>query len=245
MATVNKDSREFSEPGTGSAEFDAFAGDYDAALNQGLALSGEGKDYFAQGRAKWLAECLGRLELDANQALDFGCGTGSATPFLFEELGIDSLSGTDPSAESLQVARQTWSDKFAVEFSDGSDDLAAPVDVGYCNGVFHHIPVNEREVAMEFIARNIRTGGIFSLWENNPWNPVTRYAMSKVPFDADAILVWPWQARRLLREAGFEIISTDYTFFFPNFARAFRPLEPALRWLPMGGQYQVLARRMG
>jgi SAM-dependent methyltransferase len=242
MATVNKDSRETTD---GAAEFDAFAGDYDEALNQGLALSGEGKDFFAQGRAKWLAECLQRLNLRAGKALDFGCGTGSATPFLFEELGIESLSGTDPSAESLQVARETWSDKFAVEFSDGSDDLVAPVDVGYCNGVFHHIPVEERAAAMEFIARNVRTDGIFSLWENNPWNPVTRYAMSKVPFDADAILVWPWQARRYLREAGFEILRTDYAFFFPHFARALRPLERALRWMPMGGQYQVLARRIG
>ena len=242
MAVVNKDSRE-SAPG--AAEFDAFAGDYDAALNQGLALSGEGKDFFAHGRARWLADCLRRLDMDAGKAMDFGCGTGSATPFLFKELGIASLSGTDPSEESLQVARDRWGEKFAVEFSEGSDDLAAPVDVGYCNGVFHHIPVEERATAMEFIARNVRVGGIFSLWENNPWNPVTRYAMSKVAFDADAILVWPWQARRLLREAGFEILRTDYSFFFPHFARRLRPLERALRWMPMGGQYQVLARRLG
>lgn len=242
MTTVNKDSRETVD---GAAEFDAFAGDYDAALNQGLALSGEGKDFFAQGRAKWLAECLQSFDLQAGTALDFGCGTGSATPFLFDELGIASLIGTDPSEESLQVARETWSASHAVEFSDGSNDLAAPADVGYCNGVFHHIPVLEREAAMQFIARNVRPDGIFSLWENNPWNPVTRYAMSKVPFDADAILVWPWQARRLLREAGFEILRTDYKFFFPNFASGLRPLEPALRWVPMGGQYQVLARRVG
>jgi len=242
MAGVNKDSRKTDGD---LAEFDAFADDYDAALNQGLALSGEGKDYFAQGRAKFLAECFRRLNFEGIRALDFGCGTGSATPFLFEELGIQSLIGTDPSVESLQVAGKTWAGKFNVEFSDGSNDPVEPVDVGYCNGVFHHIPVAERATAMEFIARNVRDGGIFSLWENNPWNPVTRYAMSKVPFDADAILVWPWQARSLLREAGFEILRTDYAFFFPNFARGFRPLERALHWLPMGGQYQVLARRIG
>lgn len=225
MATGNKDSRETGKSVEEVAEFDAFAGDYDEALNQGLALSGEGKDFFAQGRAKWLAECLQQLDLWASKALDFGCSTGSATPFLFEELDIESLSGMDPSAESLQVAGETWSEKFAVEFSDGCDDLETPVDVGYCNGVFHHIPVEERAGAMAFIARNVRAGGIFSLWENNPWNPVTRYAMSKVPFDADANLVWPWQARRLLREAGFEILRTDYAFFFPHFARGLRPLE--------------------
>lgn len=143
------------------------------------------------------------------------------------------------------MARETWGGGYAVEFSDGCADLPAPVDLGYCNGVFHHIPVEQRAATMSFVARNVLPGGLFSLWENNPWNPVTRYAMSRVPFDADAILVWPRQARRLLRAAGFEILRTDYAFFFPHFARALRPLERGLRWLPMGGQYHVLARRLG
>ena len=37
------------------SEFDDYAGSYDAALNQGLALSGESKEYFAHERVRWLA----------------------------------------------------------------------------------------------------------------------------------------------------------------------------------------------
>ena len=42
-------------------EFDAYAADYDAALAQGLAVSGEEKLYFAHGRLAWLAACLQQL----------------------------------------------------------------------------------------------------------------------------------------------------------------------------------------
>jgi len=37
------------------SEFDDYAGNYDAALNQGLALSGEPKEYFARERVRWSA----------------------------------------------------------------------------------------------------------------------------------------------------------------------------------------------
>ena len=84
---------------------------------------------------------------------------------------------------------------------------------------------------------------MFALWENNPWNPGTRYIMSRVPFDRDAIVITPFEARRLLRDAGFEIISTDYLFVFPHLLRALRPLERLLTPFPLGGQYLVLARK--
>jgi hypothetical protein len=32
------------------SEFDVYAGDYDAALNKGISVSGEDKEFFARGR---------------------------------------------------------------------------------------------------------------------------------------------------------------------------------------------------
>lgn len=224
-------------------EFDEFAEDYDAALDKGLALSGEGKDYFADGRMRWLARRLAERGFQPESALDFGCGTGSATPFFFEHLPLQSLIGTDPSEKSLTVARETWAD-FEVEFrTPEQDNSNASFDLAFCNGVFHHIVPEERAAASAQIFRSLRPGGLFAFWENNPWNPLTRYAMSRVPFDADAILVWPHEARKLLRTAGFQIETTDYKFFFPRSLAAFRGLEPALAWLPLGGQYLVLAQK--
>ncbi len=226
------------------SEFDEFAEDYDAALEKGLALSGEGKDYFADGRMRWLRRRLEERQVKPTTALDFGCGTGSATPFFFEHLDIDRLVGTDPSEKSLAVARETWKE-FAVTFRTTPDDgdSGATFDLAFCNGVFHHIIPGERAAALDGIYRSLKPSALFAFWENNPWNPVTRYAMSRVPFDADAILVWPHEARRLLRDAGFRVLGTDYRFFFPRSLAAFRGLEPALSWLPLGGQYLVLAQK--
>ncbi len=224
-------------------EFDEFAEDYDAALEKGLALSGEGKDYFAAGRMRWLARRLAERDGRPETALDFGCGTGSATPFFFEHLGISRLVGTDPSAKSLAVARETWGE-FPVTFrAPGDDDSAGAFDLAFCNGVFHHIPPADRPDALESIHRDLAPGGLFAFFENNPWNPVTRYAMSRVPFDRDAVLVWPHEARRLLADAGFEVLGTDYLFFFPKSLASLRGLEPSLVRVPLGGQYLVLARR--
>src|SRR5262249_33285054 len=46
----------------GPASFDGYAQNYDAALNQGLAVSGEDKGFFARGRIAWLARCLDLLQ---------------------------------------------------------------------------------------------------------------------------------------------------------------------------------------
>ena len=103
--------------------------------------------------------------------------------------------------------------------------------------------MEERDAALQSVRDHLKPGGWFAFWENNPWNPVTRYAMSKVAFDDDAILVWPYEARKLLAKNGFEPVRTDYVFFFPSALAACRKFEPLLRWCPFGAQYLVLCRK--
>jgi hypothetical protein len=67
--------------------------------------------------------------------------------------------------------------------------------------------------------------------------------MSRVPFDADAIVIWPGEARRMLGTAGFTPLGSDFLFYFPRFLSAFRFLERGVVKLPLGGQYLVLARK--
>jgi hypothetical protein len=56
-------------------------------------------------------------------------------------------------------------------------------------------------------------------------------------------MMTPRKTRRLLRDAGFDIVRTDYLFIFPRVLRALRPLERPLSPFPLGGQYLVLARK--
>jgi hypothetical protein len=93
------------------------------------------------------------------------------------------------------------------------------------------------------IARSPRPGGLFAFWENNPWNPGTRYVMSRIPFDRDAVTLIPPEARQLLQKAGFEILRTDFLFIFPGVLKWLRWIEPSISHLPFGAQYQVLARK--
>jgi len=101
----------------------------------------------------------------------------------------------------------------------------------------------ERAGAVDHILRSLKPGGIFAFWENNPWNPGTRYIMSRIPFDKDAVMLTPPEARRLLERGGFEVLRTDYLFIFPNALRLLRALEPPLSPLPLGAQYQILCRK--
>ncbi|MBW1916076.1 MAG: class I SAM-dependent methyltransferase, partial [Deltaproteobacteria bacterium] len=116
-------------------------------------------------------------------------------------------------------------------------------DLAFCNGVFHHIPKREREGVIRYIMNSLRPCGMFAMWENNPWNPGTRYVMSKIPFDRDAVPLSGPGARALMRSAGFRILRTDYYFIFPKSMRGLRWMEARLTPLPIGAQYQVLCRK--
>lgn len=232
-----------SKPSSQRPLFDAYAKEYDAALMQGISVSGESKEYFAKGRVLWLVRRLAELGERPQSVLDFGCGTGSATPFLLEIPGVKSVLGVDVSQGSVDAARQRHGSTHARFLTLNEFAPVAQADLAFCNGVFHHIPVAERAGAVRFIHRALRPGGLFAFWENNPWNPGTRLVMSRIPFDRDAITLTPPEARRLLRDNGFEILGTDFQFIFPGMLRWLRPLEKALTRLPFGAQYQVLCRK--
>lgn len=225
-----------------NAEFDAYANNYDEALAMGLSITGESKDYYASARVSWLARRLAGATWPVRTIMDFGCGTGSGVPFLIDGLGATLVHGVDVSAASLDTARQVHG-RESVTFALIDEPVAPAFDLAFCNGVFHHIPVAGRHDAASYVYNALVPGGMFALWENNPWNPGTRYIMSRVPFDRHAIVITPFEARRLLRGAGFEIVRTDHLFVFPHLLRVLRPLERLLAPFPIGGQYLVLARK--
>lgn len=225
-----------------SSAFDTYAHDYDAALTKGIALSGESKEYFAYGRVSWLAHCIRELGQEAGDVLDYGCGNGTATPYLLEVLGARSVLGIDVSGESLAVAERAYGSE-RVRFRLLEDYRPnGEIDMVFCNGVFHHIPPPLRAGTIEYINRALRPGGLFALWENNPWNPGTRLVMRRIPFDRDAITLSAPEARRLVCRGEFGVLRTDFLFIFPRIFGWFRGIEPYLSRLPLGAQYQVLCQ---
>lgn len=224
-------------------EFDRFAENYDAALARGISLSGEDRSFFARGRVAWLARTLDERQFVPGRILDYGCGTGTATPYLLALRGAHHLLGLDISANSIEIARRAQHSPHATFATDAAYAPDASYDLAFCNGVFHHIPPAQRPDALDYIRGSLRPGGLFAFWENNPLNPGTQWVMARIPFDRDAIKIRHGEARALLRSAGFDVLDTSFQFIFPGFLRMLRPLEAPLAVLPLGSQYMILTRR--
>jgi SAM-dependent methyltransferase len=228
---------------SGHKTFDAYADDYDVALAGGISVSGEKKDYFAQRRIEWLRDCLNRFSAPVTALMDFGCGTGSSSRLFFDILGVEKFVGMDQSPRSLEVARKAYGSERAQFLLFDEYQPCGQFDLVFCNGVFHHIPPAKRVAALVYILGSLRPGGLFAFWENNPWNLGTRYVMSRIPFDREAITLSPLEGQRLIRVAGFEILRTDFLFIFPRILGWCRSVEPLCSRLPLGAQYQVLCRK--
>lgn len=224
-------------------EFDAVADNYEQELAQGLSVSGESSDYFAQKRIEWLSARLRERGLRPRSALDFGCGTGSSTPYLLDELGLETLLGVDVSRRSVEVASRRHAGTRARFMPLGAHEPAGDLELAFCNGVFHHIPPAQRPAAVAHVWRSLRPGGLWAFWENNPYNPGTRWVMSRIPFDRDAVTLTAREARGMLEVGGFDVLRVDHLFLFPGPLRRFRALEPLVAGLPLGAQYQILCRK--
>jgi SAM-dependent methyltransferase len=225
------------------AEFDSFADSYDRDLAEALSASGEDRSYFARGRVRWMADIVRRMGAKPQRLMDYGCGTGSTTALLLETLGAETAVGVDLSLRSLEVARKSYGSDRLQFLPIAQYSPAGTVDLAYCNGVFHHIPPAKRGEALRFVHRSLRKGGLFSLWENNPWNPGARHVMAHCAFDKDAVTLSPPEAKRLVRSEGFTILRTDFLFIFPRFLKLARPSEKFVSKLPLGAQYQILCEK--
>ena len=115
--------------------------------------------------------------------------------------------------------------------------------MAYVANVFHHVPPAERVKVMRQVAGLLAPGGRLFFFEHNPFNPLTRWVVSRCEFDEDAILLRPAESRSLVRDAGLECARLGYLLFFPPKLGALVRLERALAWLPAGAQYCLEARK--
>lgn len=229
--------------GDAGARFDRFHADYDEALARGLSVTGEDKAFFARGRIAHLARRLREIGRQPSSVLDFGCGTGSATPLFLELLGVERVVGVDVSERSLDLARaRHGSDRARFvplpEFSPRGE-----FPLAFCNGVFHHVPPRQRPEVVRLLRDALEPGGCLAIWDNNPWNPGARYVMWRIPFDRGAVMVSARGVRGMVEAAGLEPLRVDHLFVFPRVLRRLRFLEPRLARAPIGAQYLVLCRR--
>jgi SAM-dependent methyltransferase len=218
--------------------------DYAAEVNKSIAFSGVEHSFFTQGKAKRMLEALRRRGETpaASSLIDIGCGVGLIHRFIASE--FREVLGVDVARDALETAKRNNPSVSYREY-DGRCLLVEPgsFDVAATICVMHHVPPDQQPGFIAQAWRAVRRGGWFLVFEHNPWNPLTRLAVARCPFDFDAVLISAPRLARMLREGGFVDVAYEFLFFTPFSRRLIERAENQIRWLPAGAQYLAMGRR--
>jgi ubiquinone/menaquinone biosynthesis C-methylase UbiE len=225
-----------------SSEFDKFAHEYAELHRANVAVSGEGPEFFAEYKIRDLRElCASLRRGPPERILDFGAGIGGSVAHVARHFPAARLTCVDVSMASLRIAAQRFPEQGDfVAFDGGRLPFAdASFDCVFSACVFHHIEPALHVGLLAELRRVLRPGGLITVFEHNPLNPLTVRAVRTCPFDENAILLRAGTLTQRLVQAGFAGAAARYRLFFPHALRALRPLEQWLQWLPLGAQYYV------
>lgn len=221
------------------ATFDTFAVHYQELVTENIRITGETSDYFAAYKARYIARKIALPQ--RSRILDYGCGVGLLAEHLMKVLPGGQVDGFDVSKESIERVSEDLQRHGT--FTTSLDALDDEYDLIVLSNVLHHVKPSDREELIFRAASRLAFGGQLVIFEHNPINPVTRWAVSQCPFDEDAILLPNAETRGYFRRGELQLLWRDYIVFFPRWLRRLRPLEPFLHWCPLGAQYVVVARR--
>lgn len=222
------------------AEFDGFATNYKELVSDSVRISGESSDYFAAYKAAYVASRVappsdGRL-------LDYGCGVGLLSRHLKNCLTEMQIDGFDVSQDSVKRVEENLLHQGT--FTSNPNCLGHAYDVIVLSNVLHHVRPHERRHLIVDAGSRLADGGKLVIFEHNPINPLTRWAVSQCPFDEEAILLPNRETRGYLQQSRLRVMWRDFIVFFPRWLRWFRPLEPSLHWCHLGAQYVVVAGKL-
>ncbi|MDI3468791.1 MAG: hypothetical protein OJF62_000854 [Pseudolabrys sp.] len=223
--------------------FDSYRDSYATVVQSSIDFSGLPHDFFLRAKADLLRDVVAASlpGCDRPNMLDVGCGVGAFHPFLRNVAG--RLSGIDISADSIARARLDNPDADYEAF-DGQrfpfDDACFDLATAIC--VLHHVAPERWRSFVQEMRRVVRPGGLVCIIEHNPFNPLTRLAVSRCEFDRDAVLLRAGRTRQMLLDAGLCEIEARYFLLFPSAVPVARRVESALRHVPLGAQYAIWGR---
>jgi len=225
--------------GMPAQEFDSHSETYHDTLDQLTRITGEGGEYFAELKARHLARALGADF--SGKILDFGCGVGLLSRYLLRYFPACDLHGYDISTSSIAQIEPAISS--GGRFTSHENELAENYDLIVIANVMHHIATENQLDAISRLYARLAPGGNLVVFEHNPANLLTRWAVSVCAFDVGVVLLWPREVRAYLRLAGLNDLKQAYITFFPRWFSWLRTFESFLGWCPLGAQYAVMGRK--
>jgi len=225
-------------------EFDLLADEYRSLHMESLAITGESPEYFSEYKVSDLSAMLVRLRLSSMKLFDFGCGIGNSVPYFRKYFSNSELICADVSERSIEIAQSRFpgQEKY-VQISKNIPLATASQDVVFSACVFHHIPHDQHLHWLAELLRITKPGGVLTIYEHNPLNPLTVRAVKTSRLDVNAQLIRGDTMRERALTAGWQGVRVDYKLFFPGKLSILRPIEYHLEWLGLGAQYRMMARR--
>lgn len=214
--------------------FDAYSEDYKNLVSDSINFSGLTVDFFTKGKADYIQTLINKYQVKT--VLDVGCGVGEIHGFFKEN--ECQITGVDVSGESIQIAKSKSKaphyltyDGNKLPFSDSSFDMV------YTICVMHHVPPSQWQDFVHEMIRVTKNGGVVAIFEHNPFNPLTRIAVNRCPFDADAVLLRSGKVERLLKNTKAISPKSEFIFFTPFKSALGKVIDRIFSWLPLGAQY--------
>ena len=226
-------------------EFDRFSASYDELLRDPIRdrFADSTSPFFHLRKRDLIRNFLRQRGISSRSLsyLDFGCGRGELLSLLRNDFarvaGCDLSRGMLSSADAADIRAQDLPNR--IPFTDAEFDFVTAV----C--VYHHLALDARLAVTQEIFRVLKPGGIFAMVEHNPYNPVTRYIVSRAPIDVGAVLLKAREARQWMSQSWLTPVSTQYFLYLPEMIyRRVGSLERLMSKLPLGGQYVVFAKKV-
>lgn len=224
--------------------FDDYIETYKTEVDDSIGFIGQDTDFFIELKAQLLLKLSEKNlgDLSKIKALDIGSGIGLVDRHIKHRL--KNLTGVDVEEGVVEKAKKNnpeveylWYDGIRLPFEDNTFDLCFAINV------VHHVPPAIWDNFASEMRRVLKPGGIAAVFEHNPLNPLTRLAVKRCEFDRDAVLLSHSTLKTLFKTAGLKVFDDEYIVFFPFNAQVFRSIERIIKWLPLGAQHFVAAKK--
>jgi ubiquinone/menaquinone biosynthesis C-methylase UbiE len=142
---------------------------------------------------QYAAQCFREFCGKGEVLLDFGCGAGTSISYFAKHLDLSQscLIAADVSQKCLDIARGRFGGtaSYLHMERDRPDLDRGSAGMVFSSCVFHHIRPEHHVMWLAELHRVTRPGGLILIFEHNPLNPLTRYAVAGCAFDENATLL--------------------------------------------------------